>query len=283
MEISTALPLVEKYRDYRKFMSDFYKFKKTYRQSFSYRQFSQKAGLKSPNYLQLVMKGERNLSSEVALSVAKAMDLTAQQQKYFVSLVRQENAQTDDQLSQAKEESLVALKKLVAKHLQLTQESVLSEWHTLLVRELVSLKDFELTGEYVAQKLNGLVTADQGEKALSYLVEAGFIIEKSGQWVSADPMLDTGDTIFQDEKIRDYHSKNLKVWSQNLKKFDHEHLELGILNLSVSAKRIPQLKQKIRDFQDQLLGWLEDDKDLDSVVQVGVYLIPHAVETSKKN
>lgn len=282
MEISTSLPLVEKYRDYRKFMSDFYKYKKTYRQNFSYRQFSLKAGLKSPNYLQLVMKGERNLSSEVAMSVAKAMDLTVQQQKYFVSLVRQENAQTDDQLSQAREESLIALKKLVAKHLKVSQESVISEWHYLLVRELVNLKDFQLTGEYVFKKLKGLVTEDQGEKALSYLVQTGFLVEKSGQWIAADPMLDTGDTVFQDEKIRDYHSKNLKVWSQNLKNFDHESLELGILNLSVSAKKIPQIKQKIRDFQDHLLGWLEDDKDLDSVVQIGVYLIPCSVNTEVK-
>ncbi len=82
--------------------------------------------------------------------------------------------------------------------------------------------------------------------------------------------------------VRDYHSKNLKIWSQNLKKFEYENLELGILNLSVSAKRIPQLKEKIRDFQDHLLGWLEDDKDLDRVVQVGVYLIPCSVSTSKK-
>ena len=82
--------------------------------------------------------------------------------------------------------------------------------------------------------------------------------------------------------VRDYHLKNLKIWSQNLKNFPHENLELGILNLSVSAKRIPQLQEKIRDFQDHLLGWLEDDKDLDRVVQVGVYLIPCSVSTSKK-
>ena len=118
MEIKSDFPLIEKYRDYRKFLSDYYAFKKSHRSGFSFRKFSSKAGLKSPNYLQLVMRGDRNLSEEIAVNVANAMELSISQKKYFISLIRQENAKTDDELSKAKEASLVALKKLVSKYMQ---------------------------------------------------------------------------------------------------------------------------------------------------------------------
>ena len=282
MEIKAAFPLIEKYKDYRKFLSDYYSFKKNHRAGFSFRQFALRAGLKSPNYLQLVMKGERNLSENMADQVAAAMDLTISQKKYFISLVRQENCKTDDELHKAKEEALISLKKLVSKYINKNKEKVLTEWHYLLIRELAALPDFEPTGEYVHSKLKKLVSVQTGEKAIRVLIEAGFLIEEDNRWKTADPVLDTGDSIFTEAQIKQFHSQNLKVWSENLNLWKSEELELGVLNLSLPASKIPELKNKIRDFQDQILGWLQDEKDSDSVVQLGLYMIPHVIGESKK-
>lgn len=278
MEIKQSLPLIEKYRDYRRFLSDYYAFKKSHRTGFSFRQFATKAGLKSPNYLQLVMRGDRNLSEELALNVAAAMELSISQKKYFVSLVRQENAKTDDELSKAKEASLVALKKLVSKYMQQNKGEVLSDWHYLLVRELVALSDFEPTGEYVALKLKNLVSIAEGEKALRVLMETGFLKQEKSEWKIVDPVIDTGDTIFTDDLIKKYHSKTLRVWSEQLKTANSTDLEMGVLNLSLPASKLPELKEKMRIFQDQILGWLQGEKDVDSIVQIGVYLMPHVVK-----
>lgn len=282
MEVSASFPLIERYKDYRKFLSDFYTFKKSNRSGFSFRQFAQKAGLRSPNYLQLVMKGDRNLSDQMAEQVAIAMDLTISQKKYFISLVRQENCKTDDELSKAQQESLVALKKLVSKYLNKNKEKVLTEWHYLLVRELVALPDFEPTGEYVHSKLKKLISVANGEKAIRILIEAGFLKEENNRWKIVDPVLDTGDTAFTDSQIKNYHSQTLKVWSENLDVWDSKDLEMGVLNLSISSSKIPELKQKMRDFQDHILGWLESDKNIDSVVQIGTYMIPHVIGKNQK-
>ncbi|MEO5668060.1 MAG: TIGR02147 family protein, partial [Bdellovibrionota bacterium] len=55
-------PDILRYGEYRAFLADFYAYKKSQRSGFSYRLFAAKAKLKSPNYLQLVMQGKRNLS-----------------------------------------------------------------------------------------------------------------------------------------------------------------------------------------------------------------------------
>ena len=48
-----------RYLDYRTFLADFYAAKK--KRGFSFRAFSRAAGLGAPNYLKLVISGERNL------------------------------------------------------------------------------------------------------------------------------------------------------------------------------------------------------------------------------
>jgi uncharacterized protein (TIGR02147 family) len=52
---------VYRYLDYRAFLRDFYEAKKAKSRTFSYRAFSKRAGVASPNYLKLVIEGQRSL------------------------------------------------------------------------------------------------------------------------------------------------------------------------------------------------------------------------------
>jgi hypothetical protein len=53
---------IYKYIDYRKYLKDFYDESKAAKHYFSYRFFAQRAGLKAPILLKLVIDGKRNLS-----------------------------------------------------------------------------------------------------------------------------------------------------------------------------------------------------------------------------
>lgn len=75
------------YLDYRAFLRDYYRARKAAGRGFSYRSFSRRAGLKSPNYLKLVVDGARNLSTDMAERFAAACGLNADEQRYFVDLV----------------------------------------------------------------------------------------------------------------------------------------------------------------------------------------------------
>src|ERR1700755_1809203 len=75
------------YLDFRAFLRDHYAARKASGRGFSYRSFSRKAGLKSPNYLKLVIDGERNLSPDMAERFARACGLKDDEQRYFVDLV----------------------------------------------------------------------------------------------------------------------------------------------------------------------------------------------------
>src|ERR1700744_4726572 len=75
------------YLDFRAFLRDYYAARKAAGRGFSYRSFSRKAGLKSPNYLKLVVDGERNLSSDMAQRFGRACNLSGDALRYFTDLV----------------------------------------------------------------------------------------------------------------------------------------------------------------------------------------------------
>ncbi len=75
------------YIDYRKFLKDFYHFKKSGIRRFSYRSFSEKAGFSSPNFIKLVIDGRKNLGKESIPKLCKAMEPNKKQTEYFSYLV----------------------------------------------------------------------------------------------------------------------------------------------------------------------------------------------------
>ena len=50
--------------DYRAYLRAYYEAAKRTQRSFSFRSFSKLAGLRSPNFLKLVIEGERNLGAD---------------------------------------------------------------------------------------------------------------------------------------------------------------------------------------------------------------------------
>ncbi|MCB0411136.1 MAG: TIGR02147 family protein [Bdellovibrionales bacterium] len=273
------LPLIKEYEDYRKYLSDFHHYKKQTVSGWSYRLFAQRAGIQSPNYLQLVMKGDRNLSESMALQVTKAMGLKANEKEYFIALVRVSNARSPEEEASANKLALRSLRKLMTSEMNLSQSYLLEEWYHLIVRELVALKDFEFSGEWVSQKLNQIITPEHALASLELLYKAGQIAkDDKGKWFVTNAVIDSGPEGFLPTLIAQYHEKALKGLSQVIGKIPAEQRELGLLTISLRKEKVSELKQKMRDFQDEIIGWLGDEGEPDAVVELGTYLVPMTKE-----
>lgn len=273
-----APPSIVKYSDYRLYLADYYEYKKRLRPGFSFRKFSAMAGFKSPNYLQLVIKGERRFSDEAAMAVAEALKLSKSESEVFRALVKQDLAETDSERDEAESLRLASIKRILAKEIPAAQKEILSRWYHLLVRELTFLPEFEPTGDFISKRLNGLISEEQGEESIRLLVRAGFLKSENGKLVPTDPVVDTGDEVFLHGFMQRHHSETLKVWSQNLDRFSPIDQELGLLNIPISSDKIPELKKRIRKFQDEIIGWVQSESNADRVVQLGTYLIPYDKE-----
>jgi uncharacterized protein (TIGR02147 family) len=268
------IPLVRDYSCYRRFMKDVYQYKRVTRKGFSFRRFSQLVGLKSPNFLQMVMIGKRNMSNDLAPKVAKVMGLAGGEALYFVAMVKKQNAKTEEARISAQRDLTVAVRKIISKEIPLAQTEILTKWYYLVVRELVFLPDFEADAEWVAKKLRGVITEAEASTALKHLLKAGFVQQNSkGLWTVAEPVVDTGDKLLS-EKLLQGHLDLMKTWIEVLPSIPLEERELGFLNIPIKADKIPEFKNRIRRFQDEIIGWLQDESDPELIVQLGTYLVP---------
>lgn len=269
------LPLVRNYSSYREFVRDWFNYKKSLRSGFSYRQFSSRLGLRSPNFMQLVLAGERNLSNELAEKLSELMNLKGAQKNYFLALVHFEQAKVPEEKAKFEKLVLAEKRKMVTTQIEKLRVEVLSHWYHMLVRELVFLPNFEASGEFISRALSGLITPEEGEASFQMLLTSGFLkIDENGKYVAADLAVDTGDFVFARSLMQNSHAETLKTWGKNLSKLHPNEQELGILHIPINSEKIPELRARIRRFQDELIGWLCEEKNPDRVVQVGTYLIP---------
>ena len=269
-------PVVQKYYCYRAYLADYFAYKKTTRMGFSYRRFAALAGLKSPNYLQLVMQGKRNLSEAVAETIADVATLAGPEKTYFLTLVRLENAKTNEEKEEIRKTQLAAIKQLVTVHIPPRNEKLLAQWYHLVVRELVFLKNFEPTGDFISKQLNGLVSPEQAENSLALLLESGLLRwnDHTHRYEACDVVLDTGNHLLRRHLMDCHHRETLEVWASNLPSLNSQEQERGLLNIPISSEKLGELREKIRQFQDELIGWLQTEDNPDRIVQLGIYLMP---------
>lgn len=263
------------YSCYRQYLKDFYSYQKARRKGFSFRKFAQLSGVKSPNFLQLVMKDQRRLSESMSENVAIAMGLKGPEKSYFVAMVELEQAVDETKVSLARRNLARFRKKILEKHIPLSEAEILSSWYHTVIREMTFLKEFKSDGEWISKRLRGLVTAEQAERSIQLLVAAGFLEEQNGTLNAKDPILTTGKES-RSLLIAKMHTETLKQWAKIILEIEPEDRELGLLQIAISSERIPEFKERIRKFQDEIIGWVVEHQHVqsDQIVELGVYLVP---------
>src|SRR5689334_23239215 len=84
-------PVLSAFTDFRDYLREFYEYKRQLTRKdlrpYSYATFAAAADIKSPNYLKLIIDGERNLSSEMTRKFARAMGMNKDEADEFQALV----------------------------------------------------------------------------------------------------------------------------------------------------------------------------------------------------
>src|SRR6188508_2989937 len=142
---------VFRYLDYRAFLADYYKTKKD--RGFSYRAFSRAAGLGAPNYLKLVIAGQRNLTAAMAARFASACGLAGEAAEYFEQLVLFNQARSAEQRNAAYAKLMAFSRYRRAQKLEVAQAAYHSTWFLPALRELAVSAAFREDPEWLAELL----------------------------------------------------------------------------------------------------------------------------------
>jgi uncharacterized protein (TIGR02147 family) len=272
--MATRAPLdVFRYVDYREFLRAYYAHKKAQKPGISLRAFSRRTGLKSPNYLKLVIDGDRNLTQALAVRFAEATGLHGEGVEYFCVLVAFNQAKSagERELHYAR---LREFRRYRETHkLDVAQEAYHAHWYVPAIRELCARADFVDDPKWIAKTMLPAITPVQAKQAISTLCELGLLVrDGEGRLRQADPLVETPDVPLGHQVVR-YHREMMRLASESLERVPREEREIASLTLCISERALRELKVELERIERQLLQRFPSE-DAERVVQVNFQMFP---------
>ncbi|MBI1908864.1 MAG: TIGR02147 family protein [Deltaproteobacteria bacterium] len=262
------------YRDYRSFLKDWYKAAKAERSSYSFRLFAKKAGFVSSNFLMLVMQGKRNLTEESLKKCLVGLGLNKQEQDFFRSLVFFNQAKTHEDKHFYYQQLLRSRKFRQLKPIEKQQYQYYSAWYHPVVRELVVSPEFDGTPEWIARHLFPAIAPAQAAKSIELLEGLGFIEkDKNGRWQQTSTIISTGPELIS-VVVHNYHKLLLDLSKQVMDQLSLKDREVSALTLGVKKERLEELRNKIREFRQEILKLVSEDTEPEEVVQLNIQFFP---------
>jgi uncharacterized protein (TIGR02147 family) len=263
---------VFRYLDYRGYLADYYRAKKN--RGFSYRAFSRAAGLGAPNYLKLVIGGQRNLTAAMAARFAAACGLSGEAADYFAQLVEFNQARTVEQRNRAYAR-LVAFSRYRRGHkLDLAHAAYHSTWYAPAIRELAASAQFRADPEWLAETLWPKIKASEAKQALDTLLELGLLErDPHGRLRQTTAVVSTGpETLGM--HITNYHAEMMRRATAAMELVPAASRDISALTFCVGPSGLQRLKQRIQEIRRELIELVEAEPDRNQVLQLNLQLFP---------
>jgi uncharacterized protein (TIGR02147 family) len=262
------------YLDYRAFLRDHYAAKKAASRAFSYRAFSKRAGVASPNYLKLVIEGQRSLSTKMAERFALACALDADASRYFVHLVAFNQAKSSTERAEAYDKLTGFQSYRQAHKLELAHAAYYSDWYMPAIRELAASAQFRDDPEWIADQLVPKVSPLQAQRALETLVELGLLVRgTNGRLIQADALVSTGPET-RGLHIVAFHRAMTQRAIEAIDLVPAAERDISSLTLCLGRGGLATLKTRLQRLRRELLELSALETEPEQVVQVNFQLFP---------
>lgn len=263
-----------KYIDYRKYLKDFYHESKVTTNYFSYRFFSQRAGLNSPVLLKTVFDGKRNLSNRSIEKFIKGLNLKEKEAVYFSNLVRFNQAKTALE-KQEHYRVLRSMAKMVPQYLIEDEHfDYFDKWYYSAIREGVSQFDYQDDWELVAASVQPSITAQEAREAVAWLLEHGLLRKlKSGGYEQVQKAITTRSEV-KSMAVRNFNRKMMQLAEQSLDTMPVKERYATGVTVGLTREAYDVMVAEIEAFRDRIVKIVDSLEDGDRVYQVNVQLFP---------
>lgn len=252
-------PQIVDYLNYRDYLRAFYLYKreitKGHLRRYNYSYFSAAANIRSPNYLRLVIEGQRNLSDEMAYRFAKAMQLNKENTEEFVLLV-QYNQETDPSLRNQLLKNLSDFRLLRSVKQGLIDKKTherIPNWVGWILFALLDQEGASFNVATLKALLRNKASETEIQTALQKLVETGQIqIDLETGLASKGRSLIENPEDIPVALIRRLQTQLMCLGLESLFQDSPTEREFGTLTLSLSKKEFEDLRFQLRKFRKQI-------------------------------
>lgn len=266
-------PVVFDYLDYRKFLREFADYKSKYSASFSFRNFSQKAGISSPNYYQNVVQGKRNLGNKMLERFVRGLNFQDKEARYFRALVNYNQSRTSEFKTACLRDLLEMQRMRKAAPTWVVDNHVRQDWYTLVIWELITCKDFEATPANIVRALNNEITPREAETSLRILIRAGYIKKDGKHRYAQGPVLIGSNDELADSVLQRNHQvfieKSIKHLNDPVKDREFQGLTIAMSPIAVKT-----LKSRLKDLIKEFAMDFAHDAEATRVYRINLQAFP---------
>lgn len=269
-----SLPSVFKHLCYRKFLSDYYNWHKTNTYGFSYRLMAKNLGFSSPNFLKLVIVGERNISKESLGKIIQGIGLNKLEAEYFSYLVF--FSQAKNNIDKNYYFGLLASLRSKSNITKVAPEQyeLFAQWYHTAIRELVAGMSHPLDYNVLSNSLIHSLSSLQIKKSVALLIRLGLLrLNTDNIYELTSPILNT-DNELNTFAIRHYHKEVLNIAQTALDEIPPQQRENSHATIKISHDGFLKIKKRIQEFREEILQITADDQNVTDVYHVNLQIYP---------
>jgi uncharacterized protein (TIGR02147 family) len=248
-------PEIGNYLDYRMYLADYYKFRRTISakdiRPYSYAVFSASADIKSPNYLKMIIEGKRNLSDDMITKFARAMALNKDLTEEFRLLVNFSQSSDPGERNmymKALNEYRVAAK-LKRGEIDKKAFEKIPNWITWILYAMIDQADVKFTAERIHELLRGKARFEDIEAAIAKLLESGEItIDANGVAKKSRTLMDSAEDV-PVALVRKLQTELIYLGLESLFRDSPVDREFGTATLSLTKAEFEDLRFNLRKFR----------------------------------
>lgn len=271
-------PSVFDYLDYRAYLRAYYEAQKKTRAGFSFRTFSKRAGLRSPNFFKLVMDGDRNLGPDTVTKFSMALGLNGAEATFFADLVAFDQATDNADKNRAFERIAASRRFRAAKRIDSQLMTYLSHWYHPAVRELAARRDFQEDPKWIAHQLRPSITPQQAAQSLELLLDLGLLTRdpESHRVSRGEPTLTTEHEV-RALGAANFHRQMLQRATEAIDAVAAKDRDLAALTVCVSQGTAAEVKERIHQFREALTELCDSEPEGATVYQLNIQWFPLSV------
>lgn len=221
------------------------------------RNLARRAGVQSPSYFNLVVKGQRKLSVDYAYRFAQGLELDDYQTRCLVLAADLEQT-TDEARRQKLLSEMEALRKRATRSQKMTVSHVeiLSDLVSLKLYLLAQSKKFRLEHRWLLRKFGGELKGADLERRIETLFASGLWSMENNKVRTCAPVLKTGSYL-REQSLRRTHENILENAKRSLLRSE-EHRVHGGRTFLFNPAQLKKIERRIEEFRQELEHEFED-------------------------
>jgi uncharacterized protein (TIGR02147 family) len=278
------MPNLFEYQNYRAFLNDYYNEQKAKKRNFSYKKFSQDAGIAAPSFLFYVIQGKRNLTKSTVIKVCNALSFNREDAEYFECLVFFNQSHTIHEKTHYYSQLVEIRKPIDIGQIQKDRWEYYCSWYHSVIREIVTFFDFQDDFIRLGAFLIPPISGQDAKKSIRLLERLGFIEkDNQGLYHQTQNLIQVKTTTIDAFIIERFQMEMLQVV---LKAYDavpvRNRMSIST-TFSISQESVELFKMRLRDIQNQLMEIARIDDKPDITYQLTMNFIPVSKSTQNEN